>query len=114
MFRLSTIIGILVRIAKRMAECGGPRVTVISGQGDVDELLGALGLDEVFDIVDADGNGWGLEQEIPTAAAGGKELARTVLEAHRLLMDLNERNGDQFRDVVALFEKQAAGELGSD
>ena len=35
-------------------------------------------------------------------------------EAHRLLMDLNERNRDPFREVVTLFEKPAAGELGSD
>jgi anti-anti-sigma factor len=110
----STNLGILVRIAKRMAECGGPRVTVISGQDDVDELLGALGLDEVFDVVDANGNGWAAEHEIPVAQASGREVARTVLAAHRLLMELNERNHDQFRDVVALFEKQAVGELGPD
>jgi anti-anti-sigma factor len=110
----STNLGLLVRIAKRMAESGGPRVTVISGQEDVDELLGALGLDEVFDLVAGDGDGWESEHEIPVAEVTGREVARTVLEAHRLLMDLNERNCDQFRDVVALFEKQAVGQLGSD
>jgi anti-anti-sigma factor len=104
----STNLGILVRIAKRMAERGGPRLTVISGQEDVDELLRALGLDEVFDVVGANGDGWGAEQEIPVAQANGAEVAQTVLAAHRVLMDLNESNRDQFRDVVALFEKQAS------
>jgi anti-anti-sigma factor len=109
----STNLGILVRIAKRMEERRGPRVTVISGQEDVDELFGALGLDEVFDVVGGNGDRWGEEREVAGTEASGRDVARTVLAAHRLLMELNERNRDQFRDVVALFEKQAAGELGS-
>jgi anti-anti-sigma factor len=105
----STNLGLLVRIAKRMEEKGGPRLTVISGQEDIDDLLGALGLDEVFDIVGSDGHEREAEQEVPMAKASGADVARTVLAAHRLLMDLNEHNRDQFRDVVALFEQQAAG-----
>ena len=40
-------------------------------------------------------------------------MARTVLAAHRLLMELNEHNHEQFRDVVALYEQQAVGVLDS-
>ena len=105
----STNLGLLVRITKRMEARGGPRLTVISGQEDIDELLGALGLDEVFDVVQGDGDGPGAEQEIPLEAPRDVDLARTVLAAHRLLMDLNEPNHDQFQDVVALYEQRAAG-----
>jgi len=109
----STNLGVLVRITKRMQEGGRPRLTVISGQEDIDELLGALGLDEVFDVVPGDDDGPGAEQEIPVEAPRGVDIARTVLAAHRLLMDVNEHNRDQFHDVVALYEQRAAGAPGS-
>jgi len=97
-----------------MQEGGGPRLTVISGQEDIDELLGALGLDEVFDVVPGDGDGPGAEQEILVEAPRGADMARTVLAAHHLLMDLNEHNRDQFQDVVALYEQRAAEMSDSD
>lgn len=104
----STNLGLLVRIAKCMEDRGGRQPTVISDQEDVNELLGALGLDEVFDVVRDDGDEHGAEEEVPVAQASGADLARTVLAAHRHLMALNEHNRDQFRDVVALYEQRAA------
>lgn len=109
----STNLGLLVRITKRMAAGGGPQLTVISGQEDIDELLGALGLDEVFEIIRDDGNEPGAEQEVPVETPQAADVARTVLAAHRLLMELNEHNHEQFRDVVALYEQQAVGVLDS-
>jgi hypothetical protein len=37
-------------------------------------------------------------------------LTRTVLEAHRALMDLSEHNEKMFRDVVTALEKNMAEE----
>jgi anti-anti-sigma factor len=110
----STNLGLLVRIAKCMEDRGGPQPTVISDQEDVDELLSALGLDEVFDVVRGDDDERRAEHEVPVAQVSGADVARTVLAAHRQLMALNENNRDQFRDVVALFEERAAGPPDSD
>jgi anti-anti-sigma factor len=102
----STNLGLLVRIAKHMQELGGPRVTIISGHEDTDEILLALGLDEVFDIVKgrtAEGEDG---QMVPVGDPNPQELARTVLAAHRALMALNEQNRDLFQDVVAAFERE--------
>jgi anti-anti-sigma factor len=103
----STHLGLLVRIAKRMEAAGGPRLTVISGREDTDEILTALGLDEVFDVVSSAAAGIEDESAVPAQEPTGPDMLRTVLAAHRALMALNERNRDLFRDVVAVLEKEA-------
>jgi anti-anti-sigma factor len=102
----STNLGIMARIAKHMRERGAPRVTILSDREDVNELLASIGFDEVFDIVDASGRRSFPAEELPAGEPAPDELARTVLEAHRTLMALNERNHALFRDVVAALERE--------
>lgn len=100
----STNLGLLAHIANRMRERGGPRVTIVSCRQDIDDILRAIGFDEVFDIV-KEGTGT-CEDTHPLSPTKPDRpaLERTVLEAHRALMSLNQRNHDQFADVVTLLE----------
>jgi hypothetical protein len=68
-----------------------------------------MALDEVFDIVDDTGMVPGNAQELPQADADKETLARTLIDAHRALMELSEHNREMFRDVVASLEKNRAG-----
>ena len=106
----STILGLLANIANRMRERGGPRVTIISTQDDINEILLNMGFDEIFDIV-GDGP---LDPEnarpLPMDKPEKRALEQVMLDAHRTLMALNERNRVQFTDVVNLLEKQCAGD----
>jgi len=104
----STNLGLLARLAKRMKTLDARRITVVSNRADINSVLNSMALDEVFDIVgDADLE-TGTAQEVPQENADREVLARTLIDAHRALMDLNEHNREMFRDVVAALEKNGA------
>jgi anti-anti-sigma factor len=103
----STNLGILVRIAREMDNHGAPRVTIVSDRRDINALLSSMALDEVFDIVSRKPVPAGSERELPRKNADKASLSRTLLNAHRALMELSERNEETFRDLVAKLEQTA-------
>ena len=102
----STNLGLLARIANLMKQCGSPKVTLVSTNEDINELLFSIGFDEVFDIVDETGHVMTDSQELGLQEDTGPEMAQTVLNAHRTLMSINEENKARFQDVIELFEQQ--------
>ena len=104
----STNLGLLARIALRMQMLGAPRVTLVSNRADINSVLTSMALDEVFDIVDDNGLVTNATQELPQEDAGRETLARTLIDAHRALMELSEHNREMFRDVLASLEKSRA------
>ena len=102
----STNLGLLASIANRMRERCGPRVTLVSDRDDINEILFNMGFDEVFDIVPDSTPPPTDPQTLPITRVGGDRLGQTMLEAHRTLMALNERNRQEFADVVTLLELQ--------
>jgi anti-anti-sigma factor len=105
----STNLGLLVRIAREMDNHGAPRVTLISDRPDINAVLTSMALDEVFDIVSRGSAPLGSGQELPRRKADRESLSRTLLKAHRALMELNEHNEEIFRDVVAKLEQTDPG-----
>lgn len=103
----STNLGLLARTANRMQERGGRRITIISSHGEIEELLNSMGFSDVFDIVHQQVPG--ATEEIPTSKPEATELARVMLDAHRSLMRLNDKNEAAFRDVVEMLEKDVGG-----
>jgi anti-anti-sigma factor len=104
----STNLGLLARIAKGMDRAGGPKPVLISNQEDINEVIVSMGFDEVFMLVDTPEPLPEPGHVVPLRETDAQTLARTILEAHRTLMDLNERNRDVFQSVVALLEQQGA------
>jgi len=104
----STSLGLLAHLAKCMSRCGAPKVTLVSTNEDINDLLFAIGFDEVFDIVDETGHPMLEGEEVGLNISTGPEMALTVLEAHRTLMAIGEDNKARFKDVVELFEQQLA------
>ncbi|WP_263769076.1 STAS domain-containing protein [Propionivibrio soli] len=100
----STGLGLLARIAKYQRQRDGSKPLMFSVHQDVNTVLKSICLDEVFVLL----------EQTPIAVEGRTltpgnpsetELARTILEAHRLLSELNENNRAMFRDVVEAFER---------
>lgn len=103
----STNLGLLARLAQRMQARAGTRVTIVSDRPDINAVLSSMALDEIFDIVAGTELETGTAQEIPEENADRAALARTLIDAHRALMDLSERNREVFRDVVASLDKNS-------
>jgi len=106
----STNLGLLARIANLMKNMNGSRVTILSNRTDINAVLISMAFDEVFDIVSHASYECGAEKELARQDADKETLTRTVLEAHRALMDLSEHNEEMFRDVVTALEKNMAEE----
>ena len=104
----STNLGLLTRLAMRMQRLDAQRVTIVSNRADINSVLTSMALDEVFNIVEDSCLETGTAQEVPQENTDKETLARTLIEAHRALMDLNERNREMFRDVVTALEKNGA------
>ena len=104
----STNLGLLARLATRMQRLDARRVTIVSSRDDINAVLNSMALDEVFDIVGDAGLETGTAQEVPQENADREVLARTLIDAHRALMDLNEHNREMIRDVVTALEKNGA------
>ena len=104
----STNLGLLTRLAMRMQRLDAQRVTIVSNRADINSVLNSMALDEVFDIVEDTCMETDATQQVPQKDTDRETLAHTLIEAHRALMDLNERNREMFRDVVASLEKNGA------
>jgi anti-anti-sigma factor len=105
----STNLGLLARIARRMQSIDAGRVTIVSNRANINSVLTSMALDEVFDIVEDAVLEAVASQEVPKENTDKETLAHTLIDAHRALMDLNERNREIFRDVVAVMEKDGSG-----
>ena len=111
----STHLGLLARLSTRLRQAGTPRASIVTTQPDITEVLLSMGFDEEFQLVGEDGRP-GAETDSETVPAGESELDeaalnRTLLDAHRALIELSERNREAFADVVAALElEQAARE----
>lgn len=108
----STNLGLLAKIAnfaRRRFNCKPPLHTT---NRDVNQVLDSMGFDDVFELcyepscADCPKGVRRLEVDEP----GRDEMARTMLDAHCLLSDLNEQNRIEFKNIVgALQQRQTAG-----
>lgn len=105
----STNLGLLARLATRMQRLDARRVTIVSSRADINAVLNSMALDEVFDIVTDTGIEADAAQKVPQANSDRETLTRTLIDAHRALMDINENNREMFRDVVTALEKNQTG-----
>jgi anti-anti-sigma factor len=108
-FMDSTGLGVIARIGRRTLERRGRRAVIVCPDNDVARSLRSAALDILFALVPdlpfteppalAE---VGLEST-PSANAEAT-LGRIVLDAHRDLGALSEKNRDEYRDVIAALE----------
>lgn len=100
----STTLGLMAKISILAGQRKQLRPVVISTLPGINRLLDSMGFGEIFDIVkEAPEN---LRAEVCLEAGELDEgCARDkVLEAHRILMELNEKNRETFKDLVKTLE----------
>lgn len=100
----STSLGLLAKLSIESSRRLGYRPTLVSTRPDITRILETMGLDEVFNVVLQP-----LEHEeqlgdLPPCAATEAQVRTRVLEAHRILMSLNEQNRAAFQDLVVTLE----------
>lgn len=106
----STSLGMLAKVSRMATPLMGRVPTLVSCRADITRIVETMGFrDRVFVIVSkAD-----LEQDVRLdeegpLPAGETEMRERVLEAHKILMSLNEHNRQVFRELVECIESQPA------
>ncbi|MBV1870773.1 MAG: STAS domain-containing protein [Gammaproteobacteria bacterium] len=106
----STALGLLVKIAMGVEELGLDHPLIISTNANVNRTLEVTGFQQIFHILDRvpasliDASM--MLSELPSSNEANPDLCGQVLEAHRILMGLNERNERAFKPVVNALERE--------
>ena len=107
-FMDSTVIGLVVGLARELSERELPPATLACSEPEITQLFRNLRLDDVFVMVE--------EGIVPPAplqpvidgevAANELEHARMILRAHEALIAANEENRESFAAVVDMFRQE--------
>ncbi len=99
----STFMGTLAGVALRLRELGQGHLRVVNLNERNQDLLGNLGLDQLFTmgvtVVEPIGPE-PVQQPLPAGAVDKESQARTMLEAHEAVVEANPENAAKFKDVL--------------
>jgi len=101
----STNLGFLAKIAQFMLDKNGSRTTIYCTSPDVNKTLRSVGFDDIFDMVESKSE---LNEEfgiIDPDEFEQKNKTLMMIDAHKCLMNINEKNQKTFKDVVSLMEQ---------
>jgi hypothetical protein len=102
----STSLGLLAKLSIQADRRFGYRPTLVSTHADITRVLVTMGLDDVFNLVQEPLVHDEQLGELPCQAASEAEVRERVLEAHRILMNMNESNRSAFQDLVTALEAE--------
>ena len=101
----STILGLLAKIADFMIKKINKKGIILSNNKNINALLDNIGLNNVFIVIESCDYTPEMLKKIPNIKCSEQANALIVLEAHRQLMSLNEKNRKIFKDVVNILKK---------
>lgn len=106
----STALGFLAKVAMAVKGRLEHPPTIIADNPDVRKMLDVMGFSRFFTLMEAP-----LQQastltsaleDLPAEPADEEGLRQRILEAHRILMHMNEHNREQFQPLVEMLEAQ--------
>ena len=100
----STSLGLLTKLSILSRQKVGFLPTLVSTQDDMNRLLQSMGFDQVFNIVSEVTPSASELEDLPGQELSEELVKDKVLEAHRILMNLNDHNREAFRDLVNALE----------
>jgi len=100
----STSLGLLARLSLETRRRFGFIPTLVSTRRDITRLLDTMGFEDVFHIVEEPLSSTGQLGELPELETDEEDVRQRVLDAHKVLMGLNDRNRENFQDLVTALE----------
>ena len=102
----STNLGLLARVAARMAREGGEPVTLVSPRPEINRVLEAMSLDRLFRVIREPWEREGDFRELERAEVDKYRFAEILLEAHRTIMELSPANRREFQALVETLSRE--------
>ncbi len=104
----STTLGLLAKLSILSKRKFGMLPTLASTNPDVSRVLDSMGFNQVFNLVHTPAPCPECLDDLPEQDQSEAVVKERVLEAHQILMSLNESNRDAFRDLVSALENTHA------
>lgn len=104
----STSLGLLAKLSLETQRRFDLIPTLVSTNPDITRVLLTMGFDDIFHIIEEPLSDAGQLGELPTLETDEDDVRQRVLDAHRVLMNLNDDNRESFRDLVSALERGIA------
>ncbi|GGX82733.1 anti-anti-sigma factor [Litchfieldella qijiaojingensis] len=102
----STALGFLAKVAMAVQGRLEQPPTIVADHPDVQRMLDVMGFSHYFTLVESPLTEPAELNELPQIQADEADMQKRILEAHRILMRMNEHNREQFQPLVELLEAQ--------
>ena len=109
----STTLGLLAKLAVKARAKSHFMPSIISTNPDITRILRTMGFETVFIILNEPVDTHAALVELSQKELDEEALRTKVLCAHRVLMELNEHNREQFKDLVRTLEMEDNAQLSS-
>lgn len=103
----STNLGLLARLAGFLYKKLNRKMTAISTNPDINDLLINTGFDQILLLVENANDFEEKLSRIPDMNDQQKNMARMMYEAHLELSQMNEKNQSEFKNVVEMLKAEA-------
>lgn len=100
----STTLGLMAKISILASQRKQLRPVIISTSPGINRLLDTMGFSEIFDIMTELPDQLRVSQCLEEGDVDELSARQKVLEAHKILMELNEKNRETFQDLVKTLE----------
>jgi anti-anti-sigma factor len=100
----STTLGLMAKISLLAQEKRGITPVILATNASIKRILQTMGFADIFTIVDKLEVDIAPEKPLTQIECGEQEVKEKVIEAHKILMGLNEQNHETFRNLVAMLE----------
>lgn len=98
----STTLGLMAKISILGLERCGIIPVILASNPSIQRILQTMGFSDIFTIVDELDTPAFTAKPLNCVNCDEKVVKEKVLEAHKILMDLNASNADAFRNLVAM------------
>ncbi len=106
----STSLGLLAKMSLYAQQRFSIKPTIFSTNPSITKLLNSVGFSQIFNIAtEFDSVLEDIKsKELRTSESGNeKKVREKVIEAHKILMDLNNENKEAFKELVSTLERES-------
>jgi len=103
----STTLGLMAKIAIGAKNKGLPSPVIVTDNNSIIRLLESMGFEEIFEVSKSLAIPQASEeQSLGAEVSDESNVQQTVLEAHKILMDLNQPNKARFHELVETLQNK--------
>jgi anti-anti-sigma factor len=107
----STNLGLLAKIANFLRKCFHRKMTLVSPNEEINQMLENVGFTDIFHIRHDREVGVEGERKLAIEEPDKAELTQTVVSSHDILCEVNEKSRATFRDVRDMLKEHTSTKI---